>query len=61
MDYLFVNLFTESISFVLYELVGLQQGENPAQKKDQARPLTRGGARGVFAPPPPHRPQRSAF
>ena len=36
MDYLFVNLFTESISFVLYELVALQQGENPAQKKDQA-------------------------
>ena len=36
MDYLFVNLFTESISFVLYELVTLQQGENPAQKKDQA-------------------------
>ena len=41
MDYLFVNLFTESISFVLYELVALQQGENPAQKKDQAiRTLT---------------------
>ena len=36
MDYLFVTLFTESISFVLYELVALQQGENPAQKKDQA-------------------------
>ena len=33
MDYLFVNLFTESISFVLYELVALQQRENPAQKK----------------------------
>ena len=34
MDYLFVNLFTESISFVLYELVALQQGENPAPKKE---------------------------
>ena len=36
MDYLFVTLFTESISFVLFELVALQQGGNPAQEKDQA-------------------------
>ena len=26
-----------------------------------SRPVTRGGARGAFAPPPPTRPQRSAF
>ena len=39
-----------------------QDAEKTREKPTQRiRPVTRGGARGAFAPPPPHRPQRSAF
>ena len=56
---LYINGLPYSFENILSDPFVLPNGTKLSSLLYADRPVTRGGARGAFAPPPPHRTQRS--